>query len=734
MRFARPRETLLWAALASVVLFVVVAPAGPGGAAGQVPIRRFAGATRYGTAAAIAIPGLPPAPGSRVVLASGEDFPDALSAGYLAGVMQAPVLLTPRDGLAEETLAVLRRLQPSVVSVLGGLAAVGPVVRDRLAAEGWVVDNTSYAGASRYATASAAARSAPSDLVGTIDGKRAAIVVSGVSFADALAAGPLAAGARLPILLTEPGRLSPEALDALSRLGTRHVLLIGGESAVASGVADELAGGGRTVERLAGSTRSGTALAAANFAYGRLAWPATGGIGLVNGQSFADALAAGPYAGRQRQPLLLAPGRDELGEGNIAWLQAKAGAVPAVTAYGGVATLSDPVVDQAASAAASATTPTSSTTSTSTSTSTTLPPVARPPIAFAGPDLYDVGSWPDSVAIGDVTGDGRNDVVMTTSYYFDPGRDWRVWVFAQRSDGALSAPVSYATGRSLNVGAMGLSIGDLNGDGRNDVAVSVNIGVAVFLQTSGGLLGTPEFRPTPSSVEGTTVADIDGDGFNDIAAALNDGLAVLYGSATGLSPAVLIGTGRTGEVEVGDVTGDGVKDLVTVGMGQPKVYRQLTPRSFPSAQTLVTDANVFNQSWGVEVADATGDGRNDVIVSVGGNRPNSRLNVFVQTAAGALADPAVYPAYDLPEPVEARDLNGDTRPDVVTLHGGWNRAGVFLQDAAGRLAVEVLVPIPYASHYQPGGLALGDVNGDGRPDIVVADYNSGLVVLRQVPA
>ena len=49
-----------------------------------------------------------------------------------------------------------------------------------------------------------------------------------------------------------------------------------------------------------------------------------------------------------------------------------------------------------------------------------------------------VGSYPEAVAIGDVTGDGRNDVVLTTSFYFDPANDYRLWVFAQRSDGSLA--------------------------------------------------------------------------------------------------------------------------------------------------------------------------------------------------------------------------------------------------------------------------------------------------------
>jgi hypothetical protein len=71
----------------------------------------------------------------------------------------------------------------------------------------------------------------------------------------------------------------------------------------------------------------------------------------------------------------------------------------------------------------------------------------------------------------------------------------------------------------------------------------------------------------------------------------------------------------------------------------------------------------------------------------------------------------------------------DGRLDVVTLHGGWNSGGVYLQTSAGQLSAEKLFNLPYASSYNPQGLGLGDVNGDGTPDIVIADYNHGLLVV-----
>jgi hypothetical protein len=125
----------------------------------------------------------------------------------------------------------------------------------------------------------------------------------------------------------------------------------------------------------------------------------------------------------------------------------------------------------------------------------------------------------------------------------------------------------------------------------------------------------------------------------------------------------------------------------------------------------------------------TGDGRKDVVASYGGNQPSSSIAVLAQAADGTLAAPVAYPSYDIPEPVEVADLDGDARPEVVTLHGGWMRAGVYGGLSSGTLATETLYPIPYASQYNAQGLAIGDVTGDGRPDIVAADYNYGLILL-----
>jgi Domain of unknown function DUF11/FG-GAP-like repeat len=372
---------------------------------------------------------------------------------------------------------------------------------------------------------------------------------------------------------------------------------------------------------------------------------------------------------------------------------------------------------------------------------TTLAGAAAPGAQFQPYQAYAVGSWPAAVAIGDVTGDGRNDVVLTTDSYFDPANDYRVWVFAQTSGGALAAPVSYPSSAGTS-DLDSVAVGDITGDGRRDVVVgSDSAGVQVFPQLASGTLGAPALYPTANGRQ-IRLGQLNGDGRLDVAAigwGTNTVSVLLNDGAGGLQAPVEYAAQHSGydDLEVGDVTGDARADLVVMS-GQlyatpnVSVLSQLAGGGFASPASYSIGQNVLTS--GIGVGDVTGDGRNDVVASYGGNRPGSNLAVFTQTATGTLAPPVSYPSYDIPEPVELADVDLDGRTDVVTLHGGWNRAGLYRQMAGGGLGAEELYPIPYASHYEPHGLAVGDLDGNGSPDMALADYNNGLVVLRNVAA
>ncbi|WP_139307424.1 S8 family serine peptidase [Micromonospora pattaloongensis] len=345
---------------------------------------------------------------------------------------------------------------------------------------------------------------------------------------------------------------------------------------------------------------------------------------------------------------------------------------------------------------------------------------------FAPPQSTRVGSWPETVAIGDVTGDGRPDAIMATGFDSDEANDYTLFVFPQRPDGALGAPVRYATRlQGADAGGAGLAVLDVNGDDRQDVALATKAGVELFRQTGEGTLESTGTLPDTTGSGGVVAADMDGDGDTDLVVRGEAGILLLTQQPDGTFTSSSVTTDGTPEVEVGDVDGDGRTDVVAASGATVRVYHRTDTgwdrTEHPTGSTEGTR--------GIEVADVSGDGRVDVVASLGGTRPSANVAVLRQNATGGLDPAQLLPVADAPGPIEAADVNADGRADVVTAHGGWATLSVLPQLSDGSLGPPVGSAIPYASHYNAQGMALGDINGDERADVVIADDNSGLVVL-----
>jgi putative cell wall-binding protein len=292
-------------------------------------VERLSGTGRLETAAAISRD-LYPEEGTATagVLARADDFPDALAGGPLALALDAPLLLSGRDGLSPVTASELRRaLAPgATVHLLGGTSALGAQVVADIEALGFAVDR--IAGPSRFATAAAIARRMP--------GAATAVVTSGERFADALAVSAPAARDGLPILLTSAGSLPEDTRSVLTERGVTDVVIVGGPGAVSAEVETELRELNARVERVSGPTRFATAAAVAGRFYDR-----PGLIAIASGLRFPDALAGGRHAAGIGAPLVLVdtgrvfePQAEQIGE-----LQPQTAVL-----YGGTAAVGDAVI------------------------------------------------------------------------------------------------------------------------------------------------------------------------------------------------------------------------------------------------------------------------------------------------------------------------------------------------------------------------------------------------------
>lgn len=258
----------------------------------DLAVERVAGADRYETAAALAERGWPDG-ATRVYLAAGGRFADALAAGPAAAKADGPILLTGSTALPEATDSALQRLDPAEVVVVGGPGAVATSVLDEISSR-TAARVRRIGGIDRYATAAAVASA------GWPAGAETVYLAAGDRFADALAAGPLAGRDGAPILLTSPDRLPEPTVAALRFLAPDRVVVIGGPGAVSQAVLDTV-GAGRAVERISGADRYETAAAVAE----RLSGTVPASAYVATGVAYPDALAAAPVAARAGAPVLL---------------------------------------------------------------------------------------------------------------------------------------------------------------------------------------------------------------------------------------------------------------------------------------------------------------------------------------------------------------------------------------------------------------------------------------------
>lgn len=280
---------------------------GSGGGVTSIPIE---GGDRYETAIACSRKGFSSGAGA-VIIATGANFPDALGASALAGVVRGPILLqNPKTGLTAATRGEIARLFASTSSdkriyIAGGTGVVSGAVESALKKAFPGATLTRLGGRDRYATARLIAREAR-DRAGTALSR--AIVVSGKEFPDALLAGPVAYRAKRPVLLVVPSQTSADAAltSTLTYCGVTDIDIIGSTAAVSAGMKSSLDVSFGSVERPAESPdRYAQGVAVADWAATQgLGWS---GVGLATGQAFPDALAAGPVLGEARCPLLLTP-------------------------------------------------------------------------------------------------------------------------------------------------------------------------------------------------------------------------------------------------------------------------------------------------------------------------------------------------------------------------------------------------------------------------------------------
>jgi hypothetical protein len=371
---------------------------------------------------------------------------------------------------------------------------------------------------------------------------------------------------------------------------------------------------------------------------------------------------------------------------------------------------------------------------------TGVAPSSMPTVSFQSPSysmaapeflLDPAAAQARSIAVGDLSGDGRDDLVFLSIRFTPNPNDTRteIYVAYQRDDGRLDAAVKI--GESGNNLAYQLLIADLDRNGAGDIITATVNGVMVLRSNADGTFTSS--ATVVGDPQDMVATDVDRDGYLDVLVDSSDTSAtVIHGNARGLIERVSTLPLPSSAVRTtGDVTGDGLDDLVLATIfNRPleefRIYPALASGGYaaPVVSSLPLGSN---HPASLAVGDFNGDGRGDLAMDEAKDGANLRL--YLQDSLGNLVSSSEIARERgaSSESLIAADLNRDGRTDLAIAHSGWGYIGYYLQTGTG------FTPENVIEAYQVQGrvnyFAAGDLNHDGCGDLVVARTSQSPVLL-----
>lgn len=362
-----------------------------------------------------------------------------------------------------------------------------------------------------------------------------------------------------------------------------------------------------------------------------------------------------------------------------------------------------------------------------------------PPVALKGPKEYRASGltlYPRlrAVAVGDATNDGRNDIVATIA----DGGSSALAVWARSDDGYSFKPANVFSTR----GGYGVAVGDVNLDGSNETVVATIVAtigapyeIKVLNILGNAVIGSTSYATGGTNPRKVAIGDITGDGLNDVVVTNygSNNVTVFKQSAgilTRVGPVSAGGTYTYG-LAIGDVNADGKNEVVVANQGyeNQSSFNQDPPYSSDNVTVFTSDAagnltlaatldnGTATAGWDVAVGDVLDGSPGNEIVAVGhplypsGRRVNGQITVFNLNDAGDDNSARVYDAGATDSKgVAVGDANGDGQADVVVLNGA--AVSVFSHGAA-----DLTAPAIYSMAGmntvgiidEPGPVAIGDV-------------------------
>jgi len=376
--------------------------------------------------------------------------------------------------------------------------------------------------------------------------------------------------------------------------------------------------------------------------------------------------------------------------------------------------------------------------------------------SFAPQLVLPAGSGPIKVVIADLDGDGKPDLIVANDYGNTISLYRNISTNGLLTASSFAPPVNLVTPPG-SYSPYGLAVADVDGDGRLDIIVSdydESI-VSVYRNTctpgniSSNAFATRVDFATGAQPQGIEVRDLDGDGRPDLLVANSgDGsISILrntgvMGSLTtnSFAPKVDIATGSgCDSVAVGDLDGDGKPDVVAINTGAGTVSL-LRNTSTPGSITFAAKADITVLSGPVQVAigDLDGDGKPDLTVTfylpqtVSVLRNTSTVGSLTTNSFGSRIDFSLGGRGHTPA---IADLDGDGKPDLAVVTELNSLLSIFRNvSTPGSFTNSSFANrVDFSTGYNAWGVSIGDLNDDGRPDIIFANsYDNTISIYQNV--
>jgi hypothetical protein len=326
-----------------------------------------------------------------------------------------------------------------------------------------------------------------------------------------------------------------------------------------------------------------------------------------------------------------------------------------------------------------------------------------------------------TVALADLNGDKRPDLVFISPN----GGSSYVSTMLGRGDGTFQPAQNVATG----VQNLVLAVGDLNGDGRADVVTidAVNNQLYILISNGNGLFQTPRIINNVSG-NSIVIGDFNGDRIADLAILPFNGPVNIYlGKGNGdFFPPIQTATGGAGAaiIAAADFDGDGNLDVATIQQVTNNVAILLGHGDGTFATPVTYPLDVTSTLAGIAVADVNGDGALDLVITEPAQR---KIAVALGNGDGTFAPFKSFPIQEPAYGLVVTDVNGDGKPDIVAAANQNTASTSFAVVLLGNLDGTFGPPRNFPVLSGATTIAVANLDGDSKPDIVVSGVGADAI-------